>query len=79
MRDSRTVEVVEGGTMNHLEAIQQLSLERRRQFRQEAEAERLAVQARGQRQQRRRRLALNAALGRLVRGRGEQTQQSAPA
>ena len=65
--------------MTHLEAMQHMSLDRRRQFRQEAEAERLAVQARGRRQQRRRRLALNAALERLLRGRHEATHRSAPA
>ena len=55
--------------MTHLEAIQQLSLDRRRKLQQEAEAEGLAVQARGRQHHRRRRLALDVALERLLRGR----------
>jgi hypothetical protein len=63
--------------MTYLEAIQQLSLDHRGRLRQGAEAERLAVQARGRRRHRRRRLALNAALERLLRGRHEATHRSA--
>ena len=55
--------------MNHLEALQQLSLDRGRRLRHEADVERLALQARGQRLQRRRRLALDVAFERLLRGR----------
>ena len=53
--------------MTHLEATQQLTLDHRRQLRQEADAERLAVQARRLQQQRRRRLALDVAFERLLR------------
>jgi hypothetical protein len=55
--------------MNQLEALRQLSLDRGRQLRHEADVERLALQARGQRLQRRRRLALELAFERLLRGR----------
>jgi hypothetical protein len=55
--------------MNQLEALQQHSLDRGRQLRHETDVERLAVQARGQRLQRRRRLALDLAFERLLRGR----------
>ena len=55
--------------MNHLEALQQLSLDRGRQLRHEADVERLALQARGRRLRRRRRLALDAAFERLLRSR----------
>jgi hypothetical protein len=55
--------------MLHLEALQQLSLDRGQQLRREAEAERLALHARGRRQRRRRRLALHATLELLLRGR----------
>ena len=55
--------------MLHFEALQQLSHDRGQQLRHEAEAERLALQARGQRQQRRRRLALHATFELLLRGR----------
>lgn len=55
--------------MNHLEALQQLSLDRGRQLRHEADVERLALQARGQRLQRRRRLTLELAFEWLRRGR----------
>jgi hypothetical protein len=55
--------------MNHLEALQQLSLDRGRQLRHEADVERLALQARGQRLQRRRRLTLELAFEWLLRGR----------
>ena len=53
----------------YFEALQQLSLDRTRRLREEAEAERLAVQARGRRQHRRQRLSLHAALGLMLRGR----------
>ena len=55
--------------MNHLEALQQLSLDHGRQLRHRADVERLAVQARGRRLQRRRRLALDIAFERLLRSR----------
>ena len=55
--------------MNHLDALRQLSLDRGRQLRHEADVGRLALQARGQRLQRRRRLALELAFERLLRGR----------
>ena len=50
--------------MLHHEALRQLTLDRQQLRRREAEAERLARQARGQRQ-RRRQLTLDAALGLL--------------
>ena len=52
--------------MLHYEALRQLSHDRGQRLRREAEAERLALQARSRRQ--RRRLALDAALE-LLRGR----------
>ncbi len=55
--------------MLHFEALQQLCHDRGQQLRHEAKAERLALQARGQRQQRRRRLALDATFELLLRGR----------
>lgn len=53
----------------HFEALQQLCHDRGQQLRHEAETERLALQTRGQRQRRRRRLALHATFGLLLRGR----------
>ncbi len=55
--------------MLHYEALRQLCHDRGQQLRHEAEAERLALQARGRRQRRGRRLALHAALELLLRGR----------
>jgi hypothetical protein len=59
--------------MLHYEALQQLCHDRQRQLRRAAEAERLAVQARGRRQRRSRRLALNATFELLLRGRRQGT------
>lgn len=56
--------------MLHHEALRQLTHDRQQERRREAEAERLALQARGPRQRSRRRLALEAALGLLRHRRG---------
>lgn len=55
--------------MLHHEALRQLTHDRQQQRRDEAAAERLALQARGRRHRRRQRLTLEAALG-LLRHRG---------
>ena len=60
--------------MLHLDAVHQLTLDRGRQLRHEAEVGRLAVQARRRRQQRRRRV-LDAMFGLLLRGRHHQRYQ----
>jgi hypothetical protein len=59
--------------MLHYEALQQLCHDRQHQLRRNAEAERLALQARGRRQRRARRLALNATVGLLLRARRQGT------
>jgi hypothetical protein len=53
----------------HYEALQHQCHERMQQRQREAQAERLVRQARGQRQQRRKRLALGAAFEVLLRAR----------
>ena len=55
--------------MLHFEALQQLTRDRVQQRQAEAQAERLALQARGQRQHRRKRLAQAAGLDLLLRAR----------
>ena len=55
--------------MLHHEALRQLTHDRQQQRLREAEVERLALLARGRRQRRRQRLALDAALGLLRHGR----------
>ena len=55
--------------MNHLEALHQISLDHGRRLRHEADVERIALQARGRRLRRRRRLALDVAFERLLRSR----------
>ena len=56
--------------MMHHEALLQLTHDRQQERRREAEAERLALQSRGQRHERRRRLTLEAAFGLFRHRRG---------
>ena len=56
--------------MLHHEALRQLTHDRQHERRREAEAERLALQARGSQHRRRQRLTLDAALGLLRHRRG---------
>jgi hypothetical protein len=59
--------------MLHHEALLQLTHDRQQERRREAEAERLALQARGLQQRRKRRLTLDAALGLLRHRRAAQS------
>ena len=59
--------------MLHYEALRQLTHERRREREHEAHAERLALQARGLRHRRARRLALAAGLGHRLAARRHAT------
>jgi len=60
--------------MLHYEALRQLTRERRHARELEGQAERLALQARGRRHRRARRLALAAGLGQLLTARRHATQ-----
>ncbi len=60
--------------MLHYEALRQLTHERRYERELEAQTERLALQARGRRLRRARRLALAAGLGQLLTARRHATQ-----
>lgn len=60
--------------MLHYEALRQLTRERLHERELEALAERLALQARGRRQRRARRLALAAGFGQLLAARRHATQ-----
>jgi hypothetical protein len=60
--------------MLHYEALRQLTHERQLERELEARAEHLALQARGRRHRRARRLALAAGLGYLLAGRRHATQ-----
>ncbi len=61
--------------MLHYEALRLLSHERGERLRRQAEAERLAMQMRSRRQRGRRRLALDATLELLLRGRRDARHQ----
>ena len=61
--------------MLHYEALRQLTHERRRQREHEAQAERLALETRGRRHRRARRLALAEGLEQLLTARRHATQR----
>lgn len=65
--------------MLHFEALQQLTHDRAHQRLADAHAQRLALQARGQKQRRRKRLALTAGLELLLRARRHAAGQRAGA